>query len=80
MPKRGRQSLGLGPIENDPDQTVCHVEAGSVGRLVSACMNVARHHPEWMAKGRVEEVANPVTGKTVFRVRLERPQRKEPKA
>lgn len=78
MPKKGRGSIGAGCIENDPAQTIHHVEAGTVGRLISACMNIARNHPEWVAKGRVEEVRNPVTGKTTFRTRLERTPTEHP--
>ena len=69
---RSAATLGAGPIENSPDQKVHHVQAGTMGRLLRLCMNIARNHPEWRPVGKVEHVKEP-DGKTVFKTRLERP-------
>lgn len=59
MGLRGRMTIGAGPIETSPTQTVNHVEAGTHGRLLRLCMNIARNHPEWQAIGRIETVVTP---------------------
>lgn len=64
-------TIGTGPIENSPDQKVTHVEAGTHGRLLRLCMNVARRHPQWRAVGAIETIKRP-GGKTILRQRLER--------
>ncbi len=56
---RGSTTIGAGPIEAHPDQTVNHVEAGTHGRLLRLCMNIARNHPEWRPSGRIEVIATP---------------------
>lgn len=56
---RGRMTIGAGPIESYPGQTETTVEAGTHGRLLRLCMNLARNHPEWRAVGRIEAVVTP---------------------
>jgi len=68
---RSAKTIGSGRIENNSKQTVTHVEAGSVGRLIRLCMNVARNHPEWRAVGIVQKLEKP-GGSSVFVQRLER--------
>ena len=67
---RSAKTLGAGPIQNAAGQKVAHIEAGSIGRLIKACMNVARNHPEWRATGATEEYDN--DGSKVYRQRIER--------
>ena len=56
---RGRGTIGAGPIESHPEQTVIYVEAGTQGRLLRLCMNIARNHPEWNPVGRIEVLPTP---------------------
>lgn len=51
---------------------VAHVEGGTIGRLIRACMEKARQNPAWRAVGPVQShIAN---GATVLRQRLELPE------
>lgn len=51
MPKKGIWKLGTGPFLAHPEQTHTTVEAGTEGRLLRLCMNIARNHPEWVPIG-----------------------------
>lgn len=61
-----------GPIKSEArpcDGTVRTVEAGTMGRLLRACMSVARVEPEWLPVGPVETHSGSQGG-TVFRQRM----------
>ena len=54
--------MNLSGIENTParpmddDQEITHVHAGTMGRLIRACMKFARAYPNWRASGIVEQL------------------------
>lgn len=59
MGLRGRNTIGAGPIQAHEGQTVQHVHAGTHGRLLRLCMNIARNHPEWRPVGQIERIDAP---------------------
>lgn len=57
MGLRSSSNLGTGLFLAD-EQNTTHVCAGTKGRLLRLCMNVAREYPEWRASGPIEEIPN----------------------
>ena len=54
MGLRGRMTIGAFlPAEG---QTTTHIQAGTMGRLLRACMNFVRVNPDWYPVGQIEKI------------------------